>query len=80
MRIEDFFGPRLADLPEVMRERIGAILSPEMPDSLESVIQSLPPRPRYIGPEAWLAALSNASESADPAKAGAEMDHPRKRR
>lgn len=62
-----FFGVDLIDEPLRIRELVESILSPDMPDSLESILSSLPPRPRYIGPEAWLDAFAHSVESNESA-------------
>lgn len=64
MDIRKFFDSDMADLPEDLRGRAAAILSPDVPESLEPLLAALPPRPRYIGPEAWLDALSRCADGA----------------
>jgi hypothetical protein len=60
---KEFFGVELTDEPVRILELVESILSPDMPESLEAVLSSLPPRPRYIGPEAWLDAFARSAES-----------------
>jgi hypothetical protein len=44
-------------------DRIAQILGPEPPAGFSALFASLPPRVRYIGPEAWLEALRRESEA-----------------
>ncbi len=69
MEIKDFFGSDLKNETARTRELVAAILAPDAPSSIEEALSALPPRPRYIGPEAWLEALAL---SADPAVGGPE--------
>jgi hypothetical protein len=62
--IRKFFESDLSEAPGDLRQRVSALLSPDMPESLEQLLASLPPRPRYIGPEAWLDALARCSDGA----------------
>jgi hypothetical protein len=66
---KEFFGVELTDEPVQILKLVESILSPDMPESLEAILSSLPPRPRYIGPEAWLDAFARSAEGREGAQA-----------
>jgi hypothetical protein len=49
---------------------VAELLSPAETPGLDRLIASLPRRPRYLGPEAWLAALREFPEDADGGASG----------
>lgn len=54
---------------EDLEERAARLSGPAVPAKLEEVLEGLPRKPRYTGPEAWLAALSALEGAGGPGDA-----------
>jgi hypothetical protein len=51
--------------PPPLDVAVAELLSPAETEGLDGLIASLPRRPRFLGPEAWLAALGEIPVDAD---------------
>jgi len=46
----------------LLEDAVAELLSPAVPEGLDEIVASLPRRPRFLGPEAWLGALRERTE------------------
>ncbi len=46
----------------LLEDAVAELLSPVVPGGLDEIVASLPRRPRFLGPEAWLDALRERTE------------------